>query len=230
MVINTLVWSALTLAVYAVARHFYLKTKRWYCSPLLLAPVVLMVVMLGLHVSYRQYIQGTHWLMLMLGPVTVAFAVPIYEHRALLRQYWPVMVLGAFVGSVVSLLSAWLLARELNLSAALQLSLMPRSVTTPFAVTVSDKLGGLPDLTSAFVIVTGLCGAALGNGLLRYLHVHSGVARGALFGMGAHGAGVAKAQELGQEEGTVAGLVMILAGLMNLALLPLVQAALQAVH
>lgn len=221
-------WSGLTLVVYVIARHYYLKTKRWYCSPLLVSPLVLMVIMLSLHVSYRDYLQGTHWLLLMLGPVTVAFAVPIYEHRALLRTYWAVMVLGAFVGSVVSLLTAWLLARELNLSPSLQLSLMPRSVTTPFAVTVSDKLGGLPDLTSAFVIITGLCGAALGNGLLRYLRLNSSIAKGASFGMGAHGAGVARAQELGQEEGTVAGLVMILAGLMNLALLPVVQAALQA--
>lgn len=228
MLRQILLWSGLTLAVYAITRHYYLKTKRWYCSPLLVSPLVLMVIMLSLHVSYRDYLQGTHWLLLMLGPVTVAFAVPIYEHRALLRTYWAVMVLGAFVGSVVSLLTAWLLARELDLSPALQLSLMPRSVTTPFAVTVSDKLGGLPDLTSAFVIITGLCGAALGNGLLRYLRLNSGIAKGASFGMGAHGAGVARAQELGQEEGTVAGLVMILAGLMNLALLPIVQAALQA--
>lgn len=228
MLSHILLWSGLTLAVYAIARHYYLKTKRWYCSPLLVSPLVLIVIMLSLHVSYRDYLQGTHWLLLMLGPVTVAFAVPIYEHRALLRKYWAVMVLGAFVGSVVSLLTAWLLARELDLSPSLQLSLMPRSVTTPFAITVSDKLGGLPDLTSAFVIITGLCGAALGNGLLRYLRLNSSIAKGASFGMGAHGAGVARAQELGQEEGTVAGLVMILAGLMNLALLPIVQAVLQA--
>lgn len=216
-------WTALTLGIYGVARQGYVRLPRWWTSPLLVAPLVLMTLMLALHVSYREYIQGTHWLVMMLGPVTVAFAVPIYEQRALLRRYWAVLLLGALVGSSVSLASAWLLARQLHLSQDLQLSLMPRSVTTPFAVTVSDRLGGMPELTSAFVIATGLCGAALGSGLLRYLKLRSGIARGALFGMGAHGAGVAKAQELGAQEGTVAGLVMILAGLMNLALLPLVQ-------
>ncbi|RMX06539.1 LrgB family protein [Corticibacter populi] len=222
MWLDILLWSVLTLAVYFVARRIYLVMPRWWTSPLLLAPAVLMLVMLALHVSYGEYIRGTHWLILMLGPVTVAFAVPIYEQRELLRRYWAVLLLGALVGSSVSLLSAWLLARGLDLSPQLQRSLMPRSVTTPFAVTVSDRLGGMPDLTSAFVIATGLCGAALGSGLLRYLRLRSGIARGALFGMGAHGAGVARAQELGVQEGTVAGLVMILAGLMNLALLPLV--------
>lgn len=216
-------WSALTLGVYFAARRLYLRMPRLWNTPLLVAPVVLLALMLAAHVSYGDYIRGTHWLLAMLGPVTVAFAVPIYEQRALLRRYWPVLLLGALVGSVVSLASAWLLARFLGLSPALQASIMPRSVTTPFAVTVSDGLGGLPDLTAALVIATGLCGAALGSGLLRWLKLRSSVARGALFGMGAHGAGVARAHEIGAQEGTVAGLVMILAGLMNLALLPLVR-------
>ncbi|ROR26507.1 putative murein hydrolase (TIGR00659 family) [Comamonas sp. BIGb0124] len=218
----TLGWSALTLTVYYAVRRVYLRWPRWWSSPLVLAPLLLLTVMLVFHVGYRDYIGGTHWLIVMLGPVTVAFAVPIFEQRALLRRYWFVLLLGALVGSAISLFSAWLLARGLALSPELQRSLMPRSVTTPFAVTVSGRLGGLPDLTAAFVIVTGVCGAAMGSGLLRYLRLRSGIARGALFGMGAHAAGVARAREIGEQEGTVAGLVMVLAGLLNLALMPVV--------
>lgn len=220
-------WSALTLGIYYLARRAYVRWPMGWNTPLLVVPVLLLVIMLIFHVSYAQYIHGTYWLVMMLGPVTVAFAVPIYEQRALLRRYWFVLILGALVGSVVSLFSAWLMARGLGLSSELQRSIMPRSVTTPFAVTVSGRIGGLPDLTSAFVIATGLCGAAVGGALLRYLKLRSGIARGALLGMGAHGAGVAKAQEIGVQEGTIAGLVMVLAGLMNLALLPLVLYLLQ---
>lgn len=218
----TLAWSALTLAIYFAARRVYLRWTHWWSSPLVLSPLALLAIMLALHVGYREYIGGTHWLIAMLGPVTVAFAVPIYEQRALLRRHGAALLLGALVGSCVSLLTAWLLARGLSLSPELQRSLMPRSVTTPFAVTVSSRLGGLPDLTAAFVVVTGVCGAAMGSGLLRSLRLRTGLARGALFGMGAHGAGVARAREFGEQEGTVAGLVMVLAGLMNLALMPLV--------
>lgn len=224
----TLVWSALTLGIYFAVRRVYLRWPRWWSSPLVLAPVLLIGIMLLLHVGYREYISGTHWLVVMLGPVTVAFALPIYEQRELLRRYWLVLMIGALVGSSISLFSAWLLARGLQLSPELQRSLMPRSVTTPFAVTVSGRLGGLPDLTAAFVVATGVLGAAMGSGLLRYLRLRSGIARGALFGMGAHGAGVARAREIGEQEGTVAGLVMVLAGLLNLALMPIVSYWLQS--
>lgn len=215
------VWSLLTVVAYWAARHLYLRHSRWWTSPLLTAPLALMLLMTGTHVGYGEYSRGTHWLMAMLGPATVAFAVPIYEHRALLKRYWPILLLGTLVGSTVSLASAWLLAQGLHLPPELQRSLLPRSVTTPFAVTVAGRVGGLPDLTAALVVMTGVCGAAIGRLLLKHLRLHSGVARGALFGMGAHGAGVASAREVGVEEGTVAGLVMVLAGLLNLAMVPL---------
>lgn len=222
MSLNFLIWSAITLVMYFVARTLYLRWKQWWLSPLVLAPVLIMLCMIIFHVNYGQYISGTHWLIAMLGPVTVSFAVPIYEHRELLRRYWPVLIFGALVGSCVSLGTAYFLASLLGLPHQLQLSIMPRSITTPFAVTVSGNLGGLPDLTAVFVVATGIFGASLGGSLLQYLRLRSEIARGALLGMGAHGAGVSKANEIGVKEGTVAGLVMILAGLLNLALLPVV--------
>ncbi len=85
---------------------------------------------------------------------------------------------------------------------------------------VSDEIGGVPNLTAVFAILTGVCGAAMGELMLKWLPLRSALARGALFGMGAHGAGVAKATEIGKEEGSIAGLVMILAGLMNLLAAP----------
>ncbi|MCJ9713100.1 LrgB family protein, partial [Bordetella hinzii] len=81
-------------------------------------------------------------------------------------------------------------------------------------------LGGVPDLTAVFVIVTGVLGALMGQALRRLLPLRSSLARGALFGMGAHGAGVAKARELAADEGSIAGLVMVLAGLSNVLITP----------
>ena len=132
------------------------------------------------------------------------------------------------VGSLIAGVSAWLLGSMLDLPADLRLSLLPRSVATPFAMTVSSHVGGVPDLTAVFVIVTGVAGAAIGQLVRGWLPLRSSLARGALFGMGAHGAGTAKARELAAEEGAVAGLVMVMAGLFNVLVTPAVVAGLLA--
>ncbi|MFS8038298.1 LrgB family protein [Xanthobacter sp. AM11] len=218
----TLFWSAVTIGGYALARAIYRRWRFWWAMPLLLTPVLVGAVALSLHAGYGDYIRGTHWLMLMLGPATVAFALPIYEQRALIRRHWPVLLVGVLVGSTLAMGTAFALARLMGLSQTLQLSLMPRSTSTPFAMTVSGDIGGVPDLTAVFVILTGICGAMLGEVLLKLMPLRSSLARGALFGMGAHGAGVAKAHQIGGEEGSIAGLVMVLAGLFNVLMAPVV--------
>jgi putative effector of murein hydrolase len=125
-------------------------------------------------------------------------------------------------GSVTAIVSSWALAMALGLDGALRLSLLPRSISTPFAMEVSSRIGGAPDLTAVFVIITGVAGAAIGDVLLARLPLRSKLARGALFGAGAHGAGTARAYQIGQEEGAIAGLVMVLVGLMNVLAAPVV--------
>jgi putative effector of murein hydrolase len=124
------------------------------------------------------------------------------------------------VGSVTAIGSAWTLASLLGLDGSLRLSLLPRSVSTPFAMIVSGDIGGTPDLTAVFVVITGVIGAALGDLLLSWLPLRSVLARGALYGMGAHGAGVAQAHRIGREEGSIAGLTMVLVGLLNVLMAP----------
>jgi putative effector of murein hydrolase len=120
------------------------------------------------------------------------------------------------------------MARLFDLNDVLRLSLLPRSISTPFAMTISGDIGGIPDLTALFVVVTGVTGAAVGDILLKVLPVHTALARGALFGMGAHGAGVARASQIGAEEGSIAGLVMVLVGLVNVLAAPLLAIVLRA--
>ena len=220
-VVVTAFWSATTIALYMVAKRVHRALGRWWTSPLGLAPVLIGTVALLLHTSYHDYIGRTHWLVTLLGPVTVAFAVPIYEQRALVRRYWPVLIVGVLVGSTTAMLSAWGLASLLGLSDTLRLSLLPRSMSTPFAMTVSGDLGGVPDLTAVFVAVTGVAGAAMAEALLNWLPLRTVLARGTLLGMGAHGAGVAKAHQIGRQEGSVAGLVMVLVGMVNVLAAPM---------
>lgn len=169
------------------------------------------------HVSYGEYLRGAHWLVLLLGPATVAFAIPIYQHRQLIRQHWLILTVGVMVGSGIALGSSWLLASVLDLSPEMRASLLPRSVTTPFALAVSQRIGGAAELTASLTALTGLLGAVIGEVILKVLPLRSSFARGAMLGMGAHGSGVAKAREMGSEEGAVAGVIMIMAGLLNVS-------------
>ncbi|WP_263140504.1 LrgB family protein [Pseudomonas sp. RIT-PI-AD] len=216
-----LFWLALTLGGYLFSRWLYRRSGRYLLSPLLLVPALLLAVAVPLRTGYAEYASNTHLLMLLLGPATVAFAVPIWEQRALLARHWPALLLGMLAGSSVAIASSWGLANALSLDGAVSRSLVPRSITTPFAMPVARDLGGIPELTAVFVMLTGVFGALTGGLLLKWLPLRSSLARGALFGVGAHGAGVARAHEVGGEEGTVAGLVMVLMGLLNLFAAPL---------
>jgi predicted murein hydrolase (TIGR00659 family) len=222
--LQALFWSAVTIGLYLGAKAVYRRWPRWWLMPLAVAPFVLIIAALASHTSYNDYIRGTHWLVSLLGPATVAFAVPIYEQRALIRRHWTVLALGMLLGSATSMLTSWGLARLLGLNETLTLSLLPRSMSTPFAMAVSGEIGGAPDLTAVFVIMTGVVGVAIGDIMLMRFPIRSSLARGALLGVAAHGAGTAKAHEIGHQEGSVAGLVMVLVGLFNVLLAPIVAA------
>lgn len=219
---NIAIFSGVTILLYMVTRRLHARLPRWWTSPLFLAPIILVFGALLFGVEYANYIQSTRWLVLFLGPVTVAFAIPIYEQRQLLVRNWQILAVGLLVGSIASVVSSWIFATMMGLDPALRLSLLPRSISTPFAMNVSGSIGGAPDITAVFVAVTGVCGAGMGEAIIHRFPIQSSVAKGALLGMGAHGAGVAKAKQLGPEEASVAGLLMVLVGLTNVLLAPLV--------
>lgn len=218
----SLAWLAATLGGYYGLKPVYRRLPRWWTSPLFTVPVLLIALGLVFGMNYRAYIRDTHWLVLMLGPATAAFALPIFRYRELIRRHWPALAIGVFGASAVAMTSAWGLATLFGLGGEVRLSLVPRSITTPLAMLVSADIGGIPDLTALFVVITGVAGIALGELLLRFLPLRSALARGALLGLGAHGAGTAKAWEVGDAEGTVASLAMVMSGLFNVLAAPAV--------
>lgn len=214
-------WSAATVVLYLISKHVHRRVRVWWTAPLPLAPVILLAAAALAHERYADYSRGTHWLVAMLAPTTVAFAVPIHRQRALILRQWRLVAVGVVAGSLASFVSSWFLAKWLGLGAPLRLSLLPRSMSTPFAMIVSADIGGAPDLTAIFVLITGVLGATIGEFLLERLPLRSRVARGALFGMGAHGVGTARAFQIDSELGSVAGFVMIFVGLLNVLAAPL---------
>jgi predicted murein hydrolase (TIGR00659 family) len=210
----------LTVALYFASKALYARFRSPWLTPLVAVPAVLGALVLLLHIPYPVYFQDTRWLMWLLGPATVAFAVPIYEYRELLKRHWISLAVGVTVGIVVAVGGSLVLAKLLHLSPELQRSLMTRSVSTPFALAVSDKIHAPRDLTALFVIATGVCGMLFGELVLGVVPLRTRLARGALFGAAAHGVGTAKARELGSEEGVVASLTMMIAGVVMVLLAP----------
>ncbi|AXE32693.1 murein hydrolase effector protein LrgB [Chromobacterium phragmitis] len=212
----------LTVVLYWVVKKYYLKTRSWWSTPILAVPLLIIGLVVLARVPYQTYFADTRWLTWLLGPATVAFAVPIYEYRALIRRHWLSLGCGVLAAIPAAVASSVMLARWLDLSDLMQKSLAPRSISTPFALAAAQSLGGSADLTALFVVVTGVCGMMLGQLMLAVLPIRSKLARGALFGAAAHAAGTAKANEIGAEEGVVASLTMMLAGVATVFAAPLI--------
>ncbi|HCI9550652.1 TPA: LrgB family protein [Klebsiella variicola] len=208
-----------TLGLYYANKRLYRRFHKLPLMPLVFTPILLVLILVLGHISYQSYMGETHWLLWLLGPATIAFAVPVYENVAVIKRHW--MSLSA--GVVTAVTSSVWLARGLMLSDEIQRSLAVRSVTTPFALAAAKPLGGQPDLVALFVVITGVFGMAVGDMLFLRLAIREGMAKGAGFGAASHGAGTARSYELGQQEGVVASLVMMLSGVVVVLAAPLVR-------
>ncbi|WP_197051081.1 LrgB family protein [Sulfurospirillum cavolei] len=222
----TLIWSFVTIGLYLLSKRFHRRYKKWWTTPIIITPILLIVITLLSHTNYNVYIRGTHWLMALLGPATVAFAIPIYRRRNIIVLYWKTLSIGVVFGSILSIASAWFLASAVGIDDTIRLSLLPRSISTPFAMVISGEIGGIPELTALFVILTGIFGASFGQLALYWLPLKSKLSMGASFGLAAHVAGSSKAYELDNEVGTIAALVMVLTGIFNVLIAPLLEAVL----
>jgi len=217
-----LLWLTLTLAAYVVAYYAY---ERSGMNPLV-NPVAVLVTLLVLllyatDVEYGTYFDGAQFVHFLLGPATVALAVPLYANIKIVRRAAIPMLLALLVGSATAVGSVVVIASLLGGSPETLLSLAPRSVTTPIAMGISERVGGLPSLTAVLVILTGIIGAMSGTPLFNMLRIRDYRARGFAIGIAAHGIGTARAFQVNQIAGTFAGIGMGLNGLITALLVPL---------
>ena len=201
-----------TLGLYFANKRLYRRFHKLPLMPLVFTPILLVMILVFGHISYQRYMGETHWLLWLLGPATIAFAVPVYDNLAIIKRHWMSLTAGVTTASVVAVTSSVWLARLFTLPDEIQRSLAVRSVTTPFALAAAKPLGGQPDLVALFVVVTGVFGMAVGDVLFLRLSIREGIAKGAGLGAASHGAGTARSYEIGPQEGVVASLVMMLSG------------------
>ncbi len=211
----------ITLGVFQLAQLLYEKTRLMLFQPLLLSTLVLVGVLLLLGIDYQDYRSGSSLLTFLLGPATVALAVPLYQNvrrvRAILLPVLVTLLVGGTLATILGVGLAWLLGAE----HMVMMALAPKSVTTPIAMLVAEEIGGSASLAAVFVMLTGMLGAMFGVELLRLFRITHPAATGLALGMVAHAIGTARALQESEEAGAFSALGMSIMGVLTAVALPL---------
>ncbi len=216
-----LLWLAVTLCVWELARAVdRLAGHRALSNPTVMSILFIAALLLITHTSYRNYFTGGAYIQFLLGPATVALAVPMYANWPVIRRNFAAILVSLTTGSMVAAGSAMLILRVLRAPRIVTISLGPKSVTTPIAMGISQQLGGNPSLTAVFVMITAMFGILVYPAVFRLGRVTDWRARGLAAGVAMHGLGTAKMLTLDDTAGAFAGLAIGLNGLVTSLFLP----------
>jgi predicted murein hydrolase (TIGR00659 family) len=211
----------ITLLAYLIAQALYAKSRfNPLVNPVLIAVALLVMLLEITGTPYATYFEGAQFVHFLLGPATVALALPLYRQWPKLRRAaWP-LIGGLVAGSLTAIASAVGVAALFGASHQTIASLAPKSVTTPIAMAVAAEIGGIPSLTAVLVITTGVFGAVFARSILNLLRVTEPEMRGFALGVASHGIGTARAFQVSEEMGAFAGLGMGLNGVFTAFVVP----------
>ena len=218
-----LLWLTLTLVAYVIADFIAEQAGRKpIANPVLIAVVLLGLMLWATGTPYAVYFEGAQFVHFLLGPATVALAVPMHAQGARLKRAILPVLAGVSVGSVVAVTSALAIARAMGVDMETLASLAPKSTTAPVAIGIAQSLGGSPTLTAVLVILTGITGALIATPLLNALRLKDWRARGLAVGTAAHGIGTARAFQVHPTAGAFAGIGMGLNAILTALIAPAV--------
>ncbi len=204
-----------SLAGYAVGLWIRKKVKKPFANPLLIAVLLVMGLILLLGIDYDVYNASAKYLSYLLTPATVCLAIPLYQQLTLLKKHWKAVIGGLTAGVASSLVSVLGLSMLFGLTHEQYVSLLPKSITTAIGMGLSEELGGIVTLTVAAIILTGVLGAVIGEGVCRLFKIRDRVAVGLAFGSAAHAVGTSRALEIGEIEGAMSSLAIAVSGLIT---------------
>lgn len=210
-----------TVFSYIIGRNVYNRFRTPLLLPISVATVLIIVVLLIGNITYEAYMVGAQWIHALLGPAVVSLAYPLYQHRALLKRLAFPILLGSFIGALIGIVTGLYLAKIANLEDELIYSLIPKSVTTPVAMDISESLGGIAPLAAVLVIIAGLTGALLGPTMFTIFRFRSELGRGVALGSASHAIGTAAAFENSELEGSISTIAMIVSAVFVSILTPL---------
>ena len=206
---------ALSVAAFGIGVKLQQKLKTPVCNPLIVAIVLIVGVLLIFKIPYEAYNAGGEIINMFLAPATSCLAVAIYAKIKILKQYWLPILVGCTMGSAASMLSVYGLCRLFGLDESLTVSLLPKSVTTPVAVSIAEPAGGVVPITVVAVIGTGILGSMIAPLLMRIFKVTEPMAAGLAIGASSHAVGTSKAVELGEVEGAMSGMAIGVCGIIT---------------
>jgi predicted murein hydrolase (TIGR00659 family) len=211
----------LTICAYVIALWIYNQSRcSPFVNPVAISIVIIVLVLKAAKMPYQEYFSGAQFVHFLLGPATVALAIPLAKQLPKARRLFYPVLFGLAAGSFTAIISSVISVLLLGGSYQLAMSIGPKSVTTPIAMAISEKLGGLPALTAVLVIASGILGAIIGNSIFNFMRIESHQIRGFALGVAAHGIGTARAFQVSSEMGAFSGLAMGLNGVLTAFLAP----------
>lgn len=206
---------ALSIITFWIGERLQKKTGLVICNPLIISIVLVIGVLLLFHIPYESYNEGGQIINMFLAPATACLAVSIYTRIQLLKENWLPIVVGCTCGSLASMGSIYLMCKLFRLDNTITFSLIPKSVTTPIAVSISERFSGVVPITVVAVILTGILGSILAPFLIRIFRVKDSMTAGIAIGACSHAVGTSKALELGETEGAMSGLAIGICGILT---------------
>lgn len=218
-----LVWLIVTISAYKIGILVYEKSgKNALLQPIVIAYMIMLPILILTNIPYKQYFESVSIIHFILGPATVALALPLYKNLKLIRSYFMPIVVTLFLGGTVTILSALGILWLFDASTTTMLSMTTKSVTAPITIITAQDIGAIPSLAMGFVVMTGLLGALFGSFIFKILRIKHDAAKGFALGLISHAIGIARAVEISDKAAAFAALAMGLIGVVIAVLLPII--------
>ena len=210
----------LVIGTYLASLALYRKTRISLLHPLITS--IFVIVLKTMDIEYESFQKGSHLIHFLLGPSVVALGYVLYEQIQYLKGNVISILTSVFVGAIVGIVSVIAIGELMGADAALVATLEPKSVTTPIAMGIAEKSGGIPSLTAVIVVAVGIFGSIVGPFVMKVLGIESRIAKGLALGASSHGVGTSVAIQIGAVEGALSGLAIGLMGIMTAILVPVI--------
>ena len=208
----------ISIVAYSIGVWLNKKTKMALINPLLISYVIIIPLLILLNIPLEWYKRGGDIINMFLSPATAVLAITVYRQRKLLKDHILSVIGGSIAGSLTSLLVVYALCRLLLMPDEITVSMLPKSITTPMAIAVSESLGGIEAVTVLAVIITGISGNILGPILIKVFRIKNEIAQGMAMGAASHAVGTSKAIELGEVQGALSSIALVMSGIITVIL------------
>lgn len=222
IMIYKIVFCTITTALsYTLSAWLFNRFKKPWLNPLFTSSLIIIFFISVLHLNISVYTNGDGIFSFLLGTATVSLAIPLYTHLSMIKKYFFIIFMAVVPGTLMGVISVVLLTKLLHLNKEMMYSLIPKSVTAPIAISISETMGGIPSLTILFVVVSAIFSLVIGPFLLKIIKIHSKIAKGLALGTSAQAIGASRAFEWGEIEGTMGSIAMISSALFLSLITPL---------